>query len=117
MMSDVCCSFVSLPPIFRRGSDGVLKETRHIMSRSPKRPSVLRTLLHLLLRRRARSMQQQTEQRESLSHRPMDQTAWAAYWKQQGQPWRTEPEIEQSRQEYLAARRSLTPDVAQGSYP
>src|ERR1700730_16090858 len=27
------------------------------------------------------------------------------HWKQQGQPWRTEPEIDADRQQYLEARR------------
>ena len=31
-----------------------------------------------------------------------DKEAWKAYWKKQGQPWRTEPEIDQERQEFLA---------------
>lgn len=47
----------------------------------------------------------------------MDQTAWLAYWQQRDQPWRTEPEIDESRQAYLAKRRASTPDAAQGIYP
>ncbi len=30
-----------------------------------------------------------------------DEEAWRAYWKQQGQRWRTEPEIDVERQKYL----------------
>src|SRR5438876_1110135 len=42
---------------------------------------------------------------------------WRTYWKSQGQPWRTEPEIDRTRQEYLAKLRRITPDIAQGIYP
>src|SRR5437660_1455817 len=31
-----------------------------------------------------------------------DTEAWKAYWKEQGQLWRTEPEIDVERQKYLA---------------
>src|SRR5205823_13303687 len=46
-----------------------------------------------------------------------DPEAWKAYWEKQGQPWRTEPEIDQERQKYLAERRSIMPDIEQGIYP
>ncbi len=46
-----------------------------------------------------------------------DKEAWKAYWKEQGQSWRTEPEIDIERQKYLAERRSITPDIEQGIYP
>lgn len=42
---------------------------------------------------------------------------WRAHWKAQGQPWRTEPEIGVQRQEELAKRRAITPDVEKGIYP
>src|SRR5947209_8311155 len=42
---------------------------------------------------------------------------WRTYWESQGQPWRTEPEIDTGRQEYLAKRRLITPDIQQGIYP
>jgi hypothetical protein len=42
---------------------------------------------------------------------------WKAYWKTQGQTWRTEPEIEVERQKYLTQRRSITPVIEQGIYP
>src|SRR5438067_1750970 len=53
------------------------------------------------------------EQRSS----KQDRQTWQAFWAKQGQQWRTEPEIDAERQEELAARRSMTPDVAQGLYP
>ena len=46
-----------------------------------------------------------------------DKGAWKAYWKTRGQPWRTEPEIDAKRQEYLAERRTIIPDIEQGIYP
>jgi uncharacterized protein YjbI with pentapeptide repeats len=45
-----------------------------------------------------------------------DKEAWKAYWKAQGQSWRTEPEIDAERQLYLAERRSITPNIEQGIY-
>jgi hypothetical protein len=42
---------------------------------------------------------------------------WKAYWQQQGQSWRTEPEIVAERQAYLEERRAIVPDMAQGIYP
>src|SRR6266702_2687473 len=49
--------------------------------------------------------------------RAQDRETWKAFWAKQGQEWRTEPEIDAERQAELAARRSITPDVAQGIYP
>src|SRR5947209_7411482 len=42
---------------------------------------------------------------------------WKAYWEAQGQPWRTEPEINNERQKYLDERRNIRPDIEQGIYP
>lgn len=46
-----------------------------------------------------------------------DPQAWKAYWQAQGQPWRTEPEIDEERQKYLAERRAIVPDIEKGIYP
>jgi uncharacterized protein YjbI with pentapeptide repeats len=46
-----------------------------------------------------------------------DQHAWEAYWKEQGQPWRTEPEIDVERQKFLTNRRNITPGSEQNPYP
>jgi uncharacterized protein YjbI with pentapeptide repeats len=46
-----------------------------------------------------------------------DTEGWKAYWRQEGQPWRTEPEIDEVRQWYLDERRSIKPDIEQGIYP
>jgi uncharacterized protein YjbI with pentapeptide repeats len=42
---------------------------------------------------------------------------WKEYWKAQGQPWRTEPEIDPKRQEELAKCRAIVPDIEEGIYP
>src|SRR5947209_12054460 len=42
---------------------------------------------------------------------------WPAFWANQGQPWRTEPEIDAQRQVELAACRNITPAILQGIYP
>src|SRR5947207_982956 len=46
-----------------------------------------------------------------------DKEAWRAYWAKQGQPWRTEPEIDAERQKYLDERRTVPPDINKGIYP
>src|SRR5437588_2390151 len=46
-----------------------------------------------------------------------DPKAWKVYWEAQGQPWRTEPEIDADRQKYLAERRAIVPDIEKGLYP
>src|SRR5690349_15890619 len=46
-----------------------------------------------------------------------DIEGWKVYWKVQGQPWRTEPEIDEDRQKYLAVRVTIAPNIAQGIYP
>ena len=48
---------------------------------------------------------------------PDDHEAWKAHWKAQNQPWRTEPEIDKERREYLAERRAIKPDIEKGIYP
>jgi uncharacterized protein YjbI with pentapeptide repeats len=42
---------------------------------------------------------------------------WRVYWREQGQPWRTEPEIDATRQAFLTERLAITPDIGQGIYP
>jgi uncharacterized protein YjbI with pentapeptide repeats len=43
--------------------------------------------------------------------------AWRTYWRARGQRWRTEPEIEEPRQQELAARRTVVFSIARGVYP
>ncbi len=41
----------------------------------------------------------------------------AIYWKSLGQPWRTEPEISDRRQKFLARRHAIAPQIELGIYP
>jgi len=64
-------------------------------------------------------MSEQDGTQTSSPHRPTNDNkkAWKAYWKTLDQPWRTEPEIDEERQKYLAERRKITPDIEKGIYP
>jgi uncharacterized protein YjbI with pentapeptide repeats len=55
------------------------------------------------------------EPRRPVSHD--DREGWQAYWAVQGMPWRTEPEIAEERQRYLAERRAVNPDIEKSIYP
>lgn len=46
-----------------------------------------------------------------------DTETWQAYWKQQGQPWRSEPLIDQERQQLVASCLQKGVDIEQGKYP
>ncbi len=46
-----------------------------------------------------------------------DLTAWKNHWQALDQPWRTEPEIDQDRQAFLAQRRAIVPDPEACIYP
>src|SRR6266567_4847986 len=46
-----------------------------------------------------------------------DPQVWKTYWITQGQPWRTEPEIDTERQKYLKERRAIVPNIKKGIYP
>lgn len=57
---------------------------------------------------------------EGVAQRPAsdeDRGGWKAHWMAQGMPWRTEPEIDAERQQYLAERRAIVPDILKGMYP
>jgi uncharacterized protein YjbI with pentapeptide repeats len=85
------------------------------MNRQPPR----RSILHILLSTLARKDPEQAKQHIQLPPRPAldDRDAWHVYWKEQGQPWRAEPEIDTKRQKYLAERRVIPPDIERGIYP
>lgn len=72
-----------------------------------------------VLTTRSRQAHKQNSSHPSALQRPLndEKEAWKAYWKVQGQEWRTEPEIDVERQKYLDERRSITPDIVQGVYP
>ena len=42
---------------------------------------------------------------------------WKAYWKEQGQPWRTEPAIDEERQQQLLSNYQGGVDIERGMYP
>ncbi len=46
-----------------------------------------------------------------------DTETWRAYWKQQGQPWRSEPLIDQERQQLVASCLQKGVDIERGKYP
>ncbi len=46
-----------------------------------------------------------------------DPQAWLVYWEENHQTWRTEPEIDENRQQFLTERRAIVPDITQGIYP
>ena len=46
-----------------------------------------------------------------------DEENWRDYWQTQGIPWRTEPGIDEERQEFLTRCRSTRPNVKKGVYP
>lgn len=65
------------------------------------------------------SMIEQESETSSLSQRPAthDLQGWHDYWQAQHYLWRTEPEIDDARKEFLAGCRAVRPDVKQGIYP
>jgi uncharacterized protein YjbI with pentapeptide repeats len=46
-----------------------------------------------------------------------DTGAWRTYWAARGMPWRERPEVDEARQNYLAARCAVTPDITRSVYP
>ncbi len=61
----------------------------------------------------------QTQQVVRIQPQPFPTSAeeWYRYWQAKGFPWRTEPEIDEERQKYLAERRAIIPDIKKGIYP
>ncbi len=70
-------------------------------------------------RSRKTSTAQKNGKQAPIGQRPTndDTEGWEAHWNTQGQPWRTEPEIDVTRQKYLDERRSIKPDIVNGIYP
>lgn len=48
---------------------------------------------------------------------PEGYTSWSAYWTAQEMPWRTEPAVDEQRQQFLSERRAVKPDIQRGIYP
>ena len=70
-------------------------------------------------RRKTSTANQQNGKQALTSQRPAndDRETWKTHWKIQGQSWRTEPEIEEERQKYLAERRSIAPYTIPNLFP
>jgi hypothetical protein len=85
----------------------------------PRKPALLLHLLNLVLRPIAGQTKVTSKQHVALPEHPPahDREAWRARWKARSQPWRTEPEIDVKRQEYLSVRRAISPNLEQGIYP
>ena len=68
--------------------------------------------------RKTNTINQENGKQAPATQRPAndDTEAWKVYWKTQGQPWRTEPEIDAERQKYLAERRNIIPDIEKCIY-
>src|SRR5215467_9036150 len=62
------------------------------------------------------SMQDHPSLSMSSSH-PPDAEAWKAYWSKQGQSWRTEPVIDEERQQQLLSYSREDVDIERGRYP
>ncbi len=69
--------------------------------------------------RKTNTANQQNGKQAPATQRPAlgDTEEWKTYWEQQGQPWRTEPEIDLQQQHYLSERRNIIPNIEQGIYP
>src|SRR5258708_4006284 len=89
------------------------------MSKSTNQKGFLPLLLSVLFRQPTKHSTTQTNHLLVRSQHPTtdDREAWKAYWKEQGQPWRTEPEIDEKRQEELTRCRAIVPDIEKGIYP
>jgi uncharacterized protein YjbI with pentapeptide repeats len=68
---------------------------------------------------RSRQTSKQSDSSRPVPKQPAheDIEGWKAYWIQQGQPWRIDPEIDEERQKYLTERRNIIPDIEQNLYP
>src|SRR5438105_4537353 len=69
--------------------------------------------------RKTNTANQQNGKQTNAAQHPAnnDTEAWKVSWKEQGQEWRTELEIDAERQKYLEERRKVVPDIIQGIYP
>jgi uncharacterized protein YjbI with pentapeptide repeats len=85
----------------------------------PRKPALLLHLLNQVLKSVSGQTLVPSNQLVVLPqyHLPTDREAWRVHWQAQGQPWRTEPEIDGKRQQELDLRRVIVPDIEQGIYP
>src|ERR1700694_1327931 len=84
-----------------------------------RKPALLLSLLKLVLKPTAGQTKASPKQLVALPQHPPahDLEAWRAHWNAQGQPWRTEPEIDTKRQEELSKCRAIAPNIKKGIYP
>ncbi len=76
------------------------------------------TQASIKLRRNRQTIKQNDSQKTTLQRPESDDLLlWDPYWEEQGQPWRTDPEIEVERQKYLAELYIIIPDYDEGSLP
>ncbi len=47
----------------------------------------------------------------------MNKEEGRVHWREQGHPWRTEPEVDANRQEELSRHRAIIPDIEKGISP
>ena len=90
------------------------------VGREPVQGSDLSTVASILCRfgrERVLSKQDGTQATSLEPPANSDPATWKTYWKNQGQPWRTEPEIDAERQKYLAERLNIIPIIEKGIYP
>jgi uncharacterized protein YjbI with pentapeptide repeats len=73
----------------------------------------------LIFERKEKIMSEQENLQSSTLQYPItnDLEEWKAYWKAQGQPWRTEAEIERERQDKLKMCLAIVSDIKKGIYP
>jgi len=85
----------------------------------PRKSALLLSLFNLMFKPVSGQTKASSTQLVELPPHPPahDREAWRVYWQAQGQPWRTEPEIDNERQVYLAGRRAISPDIEHGIYP
>lgn len=64
-------------------------------------------------------MSEQDNSKPPVLQRPSinDRDGWKDYWKAQGKPWRTEPEIDLAWQKKLSERLTIIPDIEKDIYP
>ncbi len=87
------------------------------MPRKP--PSLLRHLLGLVFKNSSKQPAVASSPLGAFPqrHLPTDRRGWRAYWRDQNQHWRTEPEIPQERQKELTRLRAITAVIGKGIYP
>jgi uncharacterized protein YjbI with pentapeptide repeats len=88
-----------------------MSQQRPNARRTAKRPAVARG------EQKQVSGQSEPSSLQSIGPSRDDHAAWLAYWQEQNQLWRTEPEIRPERQAELEKCCALVPDVEKGIYP